>query len=202
MFAVQTGETVTVTTPGVSCFFLLVDGFAQLKKHSVASRPAFDLAEIRCYLPEVGKSCSSHCIQFSGIQLGWQVPDKSPLSLSVRPVFSSVGWKRNTLSALFPLNTCHLFSSHVSFHIPCFLVPRSPPVSLSFTWDQTPPPLLSLQDALTVVHYHFLINLAWFIIFCVGMRSASQVGGGTSLSNSFLKIRLPIWESSHPMPAT
>lgn len=202
MFAVQTGETVTVTTPGLSCFFLLVDGLTQLKKHSLASRPTFDLAEIRCYLPEVGKSCSSHCIQFSGIQLGWQVPDKSPLSLSVHPVFSAVGWKRNTVSALFPLNTCHLFSSHVSFHIPCFLVPRSPPVSLSFTWDQTPPPLLSLQDALTVVHYHFLINLAWFIIFCVGMRSASQVGGGTSLSNSFLKIRLPIWESSHPMPAT
>lgn len=41
-----------------------------------------------------------------------------------------------------------------------------------------PLPPLSLQDALTVVHYHFLINLAWFIIFCVGMRSASQVGGG------------------------
>lgn len=70
MFAVHTGETVTVTTPGVSCFFLLVDGFTQLKKHSVASRHTFDLAEIRCYLPEVGKSCSSHCIQFSGIQLG------------------------------------------------------------------------------------------------------------------------------------
>lgn len=141
MFAVQTGETVTVTTPCLSCFFLLVDGFTQLKKHSVASRPTFDLAEIRCYLPEVGKSCSSHCIQFSGIQLGWQVPDKSPLSLSVHPVFSAVGWKRNTVSALFPLNTCHLFSSHVSFHIPRFLVPRSPPVSLSSTWDQTPPPL-------------------------------------------------------------
>lgn len=31
MFAVQTGETVTVTTPGLLCFFLLVDGFTQLK---------------------------------------------------------------------------------------------------------------------------------------------------------------------------
>lgn len=50
-----------------------------------------------------------------------------------------------------------------------------------------PLPPLSLQDALTVVHYHFLINLAWFIIFCVGMRSAGQVGGGRRYPTHFSK---------------
>lgn len=70
------------------------------------------------------------------------------------------------------------------FFLPCFL-PHSllPPTSFSTCLPllhlrSDPSPLLSLQDALTVVHYHFLINLAWFIIFCVGMPSASQVGGG------------------------
>lgn len=46
----------------------------------------------------------------------------------------------------------------------------------------------------------FFWSISQFINFCVGMWSASQVGE-PSPSNSFLKICLPIWETSHPMPA-
>lgn len=46
----------------------------------------------------------------------------------------------------------------------------------------------------------FRINLARFIIFCVGVWLASQIRELQS-SKSFLKICLPIWEPGHPMPA-
>lgn len=79
------------------------------------------------------------------------------------------------------------------FFLPCFL-PHSSLPRTSFSTclpllhlRSDPSPLLSLQDALTVVHYHFLINLAWFIIFCVGMRSAGQVGGGRRYPTHFSK---------------
>lgn len=46
----------------------------------------------------------------------------------------------------------------------------------------------------------FLINVSWRIIFFVAMWSVGQVAKAL-LSNSFLKIRLPIWELGHPLQA-
>lgn len=128
---------------------------------------------------------SLHSIQWHTIRLtsAWQIPFIPLCS----PCIQLCGMEKKHRVRLVSLK--HL----PPFFLPCFL-PHSllPPTSFSTCLPllhlrSDPSPPLSLQDALTVVHYHFLINLAWFIIFCVGMRSAGQVGGGRRYPTHFSK---------------
>lgn len=96
----------------------------------------------------------------------------------------------STISLLFSMISCLSHSpsfptaSYPSIRSDLFLVTSLPSIS---------PPCCQLFII-------FLISLSWFIIFCVGMWSASQVGEPLQ-SNSFLKIRLPVGEPSQPVPA-
>lgn len=143
---------------------------------------------------------SLHSIQWHTIRLtsAWQIPFIPLCS----PCIQLCGMEKKHRVRLVSLK--HL----PPFFLPCFL-PHSllPPTSFStclpllhLRSDPSPPSIppgradscsLSFSDQSRMV-YNFLC----------GHAVSRPSRGGTSLSNSFLKIRLPIWESSHPMPAT
>lgn len=131
------------------------------------------------------------------------------LSVHPKPIFSfTVEERKGNVSLPFFLPSIHHSVPPLFLHVHHFTVFfQSPslfsPLLLISVLDQiysilpSVPPSTTCCQLLIII---FLISLAQFIIFWLGMWSACQVRE-PSPSSSFLEICLPIWEPSHPMLA-